>query len=149
MKFCKVCGERPNNTNGVWAWGMSLSKYVNESVKNCIIHLKEKLDGKYSLPKMTENPFKMECKPAENVTPALNPAEALYYQSLIGSLHWMVEIERIDITTEVSLLSSHLAYPREGHTEAAIHVMAYLRKKHNSCLVFNPTYPTIDMSTFK
>jgi hypothetical protein len=135
--------------NGVWAWGMSPSKYVNESVKNCANHLKTKLNGKYSLPKKAENPFKMGCDPPLDVSAALNPSEATYYQSLIGTLRWMVEIGRIDIATEVSILSSHLAYPREGRMEAALHIMAYLKQKHNSHLVFDPTYPSIDMSTFK
>ena len=60
----------------------------------------------------------------------------------------MVELGCLDIATEVSLLSLHLAYPQEGHLEAALHVMAYLKAKHNSRLVFNPTYPDIDQSSF-
>ncbi len=34
---------------------------------------------------------------------------------LIGMLQWMVEIGRVDILTEVSLMSSYMAMPREGH----------------------------------
>jgi hypothetical protein len=55
----------------------------------------------------------------------------------------------IDIATEVSLLSLHLAYPREGHLDAALHVMGYLWLKYNSRLIFDPTYPLIDDSTFQ
>jgi len=60
----------------------------------------------------------------------------------------MVELGRVDIATKISLLSSHLAYPREGLLDAALHVMAYLKQKHNSRLIFDPTYPNIDMSSF-
>ncbi len=60
----------------------------------------------------------------------------------------MVELGRVDIATEISLLSPHLAYPREGHLDAAPHVMGYLKQKHNSQLIFDPTYPEIDMSSF-
>ena len=63
-------------------------------------------------------------------------------------MRWMIELGRVDIATEVSLLSSYLALPREGHFEAALHVMGYLKLKHNSRLVFDPTYPEIDMSKF-
>jgi hypothetical protein len=63
-------------------------------------------------------------------------------------MRWMVELGCIDIATEVSLLSSHLAYPREGHLETAIHIMSYLSKKHNTQLIFDPTYPKIDMGQF-
>ena len=49
---------------------------------------------------------------------------------------------------EVSVLASHIAMPREGHLIAAYHVFAYSKKHHNSRLVFDPSYPEIDMSTF-
>ena len=61
----------------------------------------------------------------------------------------MVEIGRIDFSTKVSLLSSHLVYPWEKHLESALHVMDYLEQKHNSWLVSDPTYPKIDESIFK
>jgi hypothetical protein len=59
------------------------------------------------------------------------------------------EIGHINITTEVSLLSLNLAYLWEGHLDAALHVMGYLRLKYNSQLIFNPTCPNIDNSTFQ
>jgi hypothetical protein len=46
------------------------------------------------------------------------------------------------------MLLSYLAYPHEGHLEAAIHVMGYLQLKHNSQLIFDPTYPDIDLDSF-
>jgi hypothetical protein len=54
----------------------------------------------------------------------------------------------IDVATEVSLLSSHLAYPCKGHLETALHMMAYLKQKHDKQLVLDPTYPTINMDSF-
>jgi hypothetical protein len=63
-------------------------------------------------------------------------------------MHWMVELGRIDIATKLSLLSTHLALLREGHLLTVLHVMGYLRLKHNSRLIFDPTYPIIDESCF-
>jgi hypothetical protein len=60
----------------------------------------------------------------------------------------MVELGRIDIATKISLLSSHLAYSPEGHLETALHVMGYLKQKHNSHLIFDPTSPDIDITSF-
>ena len=60
-----------------------------------------------------------------------------------------VELGRMDIIMEVLLLSSHVALPREGHLEAAVHIMAHVGQKYNSRLVFNPSYPEIDHSVFK
>ena len=49
----------------------------------------------------------------------------------------------------MSLLSSHVALIREGHLEAAMHVMAHVGQKYNSRLVYGPSYPEIDHSVFK
>jgi len=83
-----------------------------------------------------------------DTTELLDPECSSFYQHLIGVTRWMVELGHVDIATKIFLLSSHLAYPREGHLEAALHVMAYLKQKHNSHLIFDPTYPDIGMSSF-
>ena len=52
----------------------------------------------------------------------------------------------VEITTEVSMLSSHLALPCAGHLIGAFHIFRYLEKKHNARMVFDPTYRVIDKS---
>ena len=128
--------------------GAKPSKYVNQAVKNCENHFSESYGSKYTLPKKEENPFRMGYEPELDESTPLNAELSSYYQSILGVMRWMVELGRIDIATEVSLFSSHLAYPREGHFEEALHIMVYLRQKHNSRLVFDPTYPNIDMTNF-
>jgi hypothetical protein len=59
-----------------------------------------------------------------------------------------VELVCIGIITEVSMLSTHLCLRREGHLEAVFHVFAYLGLHHNARVVFDPTYPFVDMGTF-
>jgi hypothetical protein len=59
-----------------------------------------------------------------------------------------VELGRIVIITEVSILSTYLCLPREGHLESVFHVFAYLGLHHNARVVFDPTYPAVDMGTF-
>ena len=46
------------------------------------------------------------------------------------------------------MLASHLALPREGHLEALFHIYSYLDVRHNSRMVFDPTYPTVDKDNF-
>jgi hypothetical protein len=46
------------------------------------------------------------------------------------------------------MLSDYLCSPREGHLEAVFHVFAYLGLYHNARVVFDPTYPAVDMGTF-
>lgn len=134
--------------NGVFAWSMSPSKYVQEAVENCEKHLESNFGKKYALPSKAANPFPTQYEPEMDVSEPLCPEEASYFQSLIGQMRWMVEIGRIDIATEISLLSSHLAYPREGHMHAALHTMAHLKQRHNTRMVFDPTYPDIDHDSF-
>ncbi len=47
------------------------------------------------------------------------------------------------------LLASHSPLPREGHLDAVVRVFSYLKHKHNSRMVFDPTYPEIDLTSFK
>ena len=84
-----------------------------------------------------------------DVSPELKPAEAAYFQSLIGVLQWIVELGRIDICLETSILSSQLALPCKGHLEQVFHMFAHLKKYHNAELVFDPTVPEIDMAKFE
>ena len=60
----------------------------------------------------------------------------------------MVELGRIDMINEVSMLSSHLAMPKEGHLSTVFHIFGYLEGKHNTTMVFDPTYPTINQEQF-
>jgi hypothetical protein len=47
------------------------------------------------------------------------------------------------------MLASCVAAPRKGHLDTVFHLFVYLEMKHNSRLVFDPTYPDIDMREFK
>lgn len=92
------------------------------------------LKGKPSTPMQTNY------RPELDVTPLLEPDQANYYQSLIGVLRWAVELGRIDIYIDVSLLSSFLAQPRIGHLQQVLHIFAYLKCHEQSNLVFDPQY---------
>jgi len=47
------------------------------------------------------------------------------------------------------MMSSHLALPREGHLYQLFQVFAYLKKYHNTEIVYDPTDPCIDESAFE
>jgi hypothetical protein len=134
--------------NGVVVWGLSPSKYVVQAVKNCQLHLTKKLAGRYSISARKDNPFPVDYDPSTDLSDILDPDCSSFYQHLIGVMRWMVDLGCIYIATEVSMLSSYLACPREGHLENPLHVMGYLQLKHNSKLIFDPTYPDIDQTAF-
>jgi hypothetical protein len=133
--------------NGVIAWGMSSSKYVQSAVQNVKEYL-EALPGDRKLLKRAPSPFAGGYNPELDESPELGPVKANFYQSQIEILRWCVELGRIDIITELSMLSTYLFLPREVHLDAVFHVFAYLALHHNSRVVFDPTYPSVYMGAF-
>ena len=133
--------------SGVTAWAISPSEYVNTAVNNCEKWIQENMpEHKHN--SRASNPFQTDYDPDLDRTAELDEEEATYYQSQIGILCWIVELGRINIATEVSLLASHVALPRKGHLQTVFHISAYLKKGHNSRLALDPSYPEIDMRVF-
>ena len=123
--------------NGVHAWAFSSLQYVNEAVKSVEEHL-EKVGGKL-ISNKPGTPIPTSYSPELDITPELVSMDAAYYQSLVDILRWIVELGRVDICLEVSLVSSHLALPREVHLDKLFHTFAYLKWKHRARMVFDPT----------
>eukprot|EP00957_Ditylum_brightwellii_P054397 4121483-Ditylum_brightwellii.AAC.1 len=61
----------------------------------------------------------------------------------------MVELDRINIYLEVSLMSSHLTMPREGHMAEVFRIFAHLRNYYNNKLVFDPSDLVVDELAFE
>ena len=132
--------------NGVQAWGLSSSQYTQAAVANVEKHLAK---NNMKLPKKTRSPLSDGYRPELDTTPELGDEDASYYMSLIGILRWIVELNRIDIAVEVSMMASVMAMPRRGHLEQLYHIFAFLKIKHNAELVLDPTIPEIDESCFE
>ena len=67
---------------------------------------------RWALPKKAAKYFVMGYAPEMDKSSVLEPDMASYCQYLIGMVRWMVEIGRVDIITEVSLLASQLEMTR-------------------------------------
>eukprot|EP00804_Cyclotella_cryptica_P021922 CCRYP_000873-RA/>CCRYP_000873-RA protein AED:0.30 eAED:0.30 QI:0/0/0/1/0/0/2/0/372 len=132
--------KRKTFEDGTTAWGLSPAKYVQQAVKNVKAFLK-KIRRTVFLAKARGQPISLGCYPAE-------PGVATYYMQPIGVLRWMCELGQIGICTEVSMLSSFAAMPREGHLEEALHVFSYLKSKSNSRLLSDPKEPDVGKSNF-
>ena len=132
--------------NGIKAWAFGSSQYIQSVVKNLESYIAKK--GLNLRPRAT-TPITSGYRPELDVSTELDPDDASHFQSLIGILRWIVELGRIDICCEVSLLSSHLALPREGHLSQVYNIFAYLKSHHNSELVFDPSDPLLDLDLFE
>jgi hypothetical protein len=100
------------------------------------------------LKKKASAPFEATSRAEIDESPVLGPEIANYFQSQIGILCWCVELGRIDMISEVSMLSTFLCMSREGHLDAVYHLFAYLSLHHNARVVFDPTYPDVYMRAF-
>jgi hypothetical protein len=59
-----------------------------------------------------------------DVSPELSTEMANFYQSQVGVLRWIIEMDRLDISTEVSMLAAHMAVSREWQLTPLILVFA-------------------------
>jgi hypothetical protein len=81
--------------------------------------------------------------PELDVSDYCTEEEAEYYKQQIGVLRWAVELCRIDITCEVSMLAAFTAAPRQGHLQAVYHMFAYLHQHSHTKLVLDDSYVQI------
>ena len=130
-------------------WSMSGRDYLKNSIKTVKEMLKA--DGiQFPGGKRAERPYPKSYKPELDTTPELRDDLFSRYQQLIGILRWAVELGRIDIALEVSLLSSFLCMPREGHMNAVYNIFGYLDKHMEGAnLVFDDKIPQVDESVFE
>jgi hypothetical protein len=144
-KVSKYRLEHSDNPDKV-RWSLSAEDYVNRAVKDVETELEEV--GK-ALPTKFTTPTTADYHPELDQSKELGPDQATYFAGLIGVLRWCIELGRIDIIVEVSLLSFFLACPREGHMQQVFHVISYLKKHARSWMVFDETEPAIDQSRFR
>ena len=87
---------------------MSSEKYVNAAVSN----IEERLTKiNRSLLVRCNTLLSRGYHPEMDAIDELDKDGIQFFQELIGMLRWMVKLGRIDIMTQVLMLSSHLAYP--------------------------------------
>ena len=126
-------------------WTMSSATYTARSIADVETELE--LVGK-KLRMRAETPMAAGYRPELDGTPELDERRATYYQGLIGILRWACELGRIDILVDVSMMSSYLVSPREGHLEQVLHIFAYLKKHDRSRLVFDDAHPDLSDRQF-
>ena len=84
-------------TDGISDWAFSLSQCKKAAC--------DSNDQLYFLPNRANAPFQNDYQPEIDVSDELSPEFASYYQLSIGILRRMVELGRVDITAEVSMMS--------------------------------------------
>jgi hypothetical protein len=138
--------SKMDNEQGHECWAMSSDKYCAAMVKNVEDVLQKK---GLRLPSKCTTPLQSGYKPELDCTGELKAEGLQWYQEMIGSLRWAIELGRVDILLEVSIMSKHLAMPREGHLEQVLHIMGYIKQHKKLRLMFDCGYPKVDERWFK
>jgi hypothetical protein len=133
-------------------WSMSSREYLTSAINN----LDTELEKEKSAPLRTygkragERKFQQNYRPEIGTSPELNDELGTRYLQLIGILRCAIEIGRIDIITEVSMLSQHQYKPREGHIDAVYRIFWYLKcrlsKGEIGRILFDDREPIEDQS---
>jgi len=119
------------------SWYLSCDEYVHSAVQNLEAEL-DKANKKLRGTKSSKRPYPTSYRPELDDSEELGPEEANRFQQLIGILRWAAKLGRLDIYTEVSMLSQYQCSPRQGHMEAIFYVFSYLKHNPNCRIVFSP-----------
>jgi hypothetical protein len=131
-------------------WSMDSKKYVKAALE--VIRGFLARDGRELRTSKGKHkgPLAINYCPKLDATAHCDEEHASYYQQIIGIFRWAIKLGRIDILTEVALLSQFQANPCKGHLEALYCVANYLHRYPTRRLIFNHTAPeNIDDSVSK
>ena len=67
------------------------------------------------LPTCCKTPIMSGYRPETDTLPKTKAEGVKYYQCMVGVIWWSVELGRVDILLETSLMSTYLDLPRRGH----------------------------------
>ena len=123
-------------------WALGSETYVKEA---CNVAEKQMKMHDLSYPSSrrhgSNSPFSSSMyRPELDASPFCNDDLIGVYQSMVGVLRWIVELGRVDIQLETSLLSQYLVQPRRGHLSQACNIFRYLKNKYSKgYIVMDPT----------
>ena len=127
-------------------WTMSAEKYVAAAVKS----VEESLAKRgLRLPGKVYTPLPVDYRPELETSPELKSVGVQTYQEMIGMIRWAVELGRVDILLEASLMSTYMAMPREGHLQQLYRIFGFLKLNPNRKIAFDFQHPKIDEKRFK
>ena len=127
-------------------WSMSAKKYVESAVKS----VEESLAKKgLRLPTKAYTPLPADYKPELETSPELKSDGIQTYQEMIGMIRWDVELGRVDVLLEASLMSTYMAMPREGHLQMLYRIFGYLKIHGDRKIAFDYRHPKVSEKRFK
>jgi hypothetical protein len=120
--------------------GLGMGGYI----KRVIVEVEKRAqDFDLVPPNRVVAPLRSNYHPELDFTDCLDDDGVNFYQGLIGTLRWIVEVGRIDVSHAVSVLSSYMSMPRIGHLVEVLHVFAYLKMRPDLSLILDARDPIL------
>ena len=122
------------------SWGLGSKEYILRKVDEV-----EKRAAVYEmhLPNRAVAPMRSNYSPELDLTSKLNDDGVSWYQGMIGTLRWLIEIGRVNLSHSVSIMSSFMVSPRIGNVHEVLHIFSYLRSKPDASLVLDAREPIL------
>jgi hypothetical protein len=130
-------GKHKVEGSGFEFWYLSANEYLKNVIK--VIEEKCRL-----MVKDVTTPTASNFHPELDTSELLDDTQTSYYQSLVGTLQWLVELGRIDIHYATSCMAKFSASPRKNHLHYVHRIFSYLKSHLRSRVVFD--YTTRDWS---
>ena len=98
---------------------------------HCVNNMKKRVATKgfeynkklYDVNYSPQQPFsKINYRPEIDITDEYSVSQIQLFHNLIGNLRWTVNLGRINIVHEISVLSRYLEQPRNCHLVQALHI---------------------------
>ena len=87
-------------------------------------------------------------RPETDTLPELKAEGVKQYQEMVELLRWSVDLGRVDIILEITLMSTYLALSRRGYLKQVFQMFGYLKANPKINICFDPQHPTIDERSF-
>ena len=121
-------------------------KTIKVSNQKYITEMLRKYEKEYGEIRKEKTPMTAGDHPELDDSPLLNEDQITHYQSIIGTLQWIVTSGRLDITFAVASLSRFNANPREGHLRRTIKILGYLKKYPKKGYIVDPKDPILNFN---
>ena len=114
----------------------SPKKYIQRLMENHV-----RMFG--SQPKQYSSPLEKGDHPELDTSEELDIEGIKQYQSIIGCLQWVIQLERFNISTATMSMSSFRANPRMGHLDRLKHIVGYLSKMRDGAIRYRVERPDL------
>ena len=125
---------------------MSGGEYIKSAVKN----LEDvSASREHRLPSKFNTPLPSNYRPDLDTSSELKADGVTEYQELVGGIRWDVELGRVDINLDVSLMPSYLASPRIYHLQQVYDIFGCLKLNPKKKVGFDHSDPLLSEKIFK